>query len=517
MKRLSRVNGRKAAMPVVELCALVGASSATHELKNQSPRQTAKRICAWAQAAALALAACMAAGAGAQQSPYPNPPGGAAQAGAPASAPMGDEFASGVSGVYQDAASGACDAKNGSSPNVDGYNPAFCRKSIMSTTVTTRTANRNGGKCDPIGGQDTTLAGQAGNTCYYCQQDVYSAGTNVIVVAQDAGDAAYKQGFVCAVAESDPCYLMCAGPQAFVPPPGVTQMPPADWGVKPTGPQPMKFEQGISNAPDPCYPAGPKQYNACDYPNLPRPAGCECSKTPQPVATKQPKPQPVATKQPAPQPCKNQTGTATADGFITALYKFYRSQQFTKWGAAYMVGSLMWESQGLNPNINEIGGGPGYGLGQWTNKAPFTSMTALQCYAAAHGRPVSDFVLQARFTVQQRPNITALFKTAQNAQQAQNAVTQFENFGVEGTNRFKWGAAICQNVVCSQAPPSPFYDDPKVGVPAGKGLGVNLSPALGSGAALFNLIQNLQCPWTEPTNLATLMAACMKNGGPKNP
>jgi hypothetical protein len=195
---------------------------------------------------------------------------------------------------------------------------------------------------------------------------------------------------------------------------------------------------------------------------------------------------------------------------VTALYKFYRSQQFTKWGAAYMVGSLMWESQGLNPDINEIGGGPGYGLGQWTNKGGFKSYTALQCYAQAHGKPISDFSLQAHFTVQQRTNITDLFKNAQNAQQAQDDVTQFENYGEVGASRWQYGAAICKNVVCSKAPPNRFSDDPKVGVPAGTGLGGNVSKALGSGADLSNLIQDLQCTWTEPPNLKAFMKKCVK-------
>jgi hypothetical protein len=174
------------------------------------------------------------------------------------------------------------------------------------------------------------------------------------------------------------------------------------------------------------------------------------------------------------------------------------------------------ESDGLNPDVKEYGGGPGYGLGQWTDKLGFTSYTALQCYAQAHGKPISDFAMQAHFTVQQRTDITKLFQTAQNTQQAQNAVTKFEIYGVPG-DRFALGATICQNVVCSQAPPSKFFDDPKVGVPAGTGLGVRVSKALGSGADLSSLTQSLQCSWTEPANLKALMDACLKNANPTKP
>jgi hypothetical protein len=47
-------------------------------------------------------------------------------------------------------------------------------------------------------------------------------------------------------------------------------------------------------------------------------------------------------------------------------------------------------------------------------------------------------------------------------------------------------------------------------VPAGTGLGVHVAKALGTGADLSNLIQDLQCSWTEPPNLKAFMKTCVK-------
>jgi hypothetical protein len=175
--------------------------------------------------------------------------------------------------VYQDAASGACDSKGGFSLNVGGFSPALCKAETMETTVS-GTETTTATKCFPEGGGDTLLVGQHGNTCYYCLSVPFPANLNVIVVPQDAGNAAYKQGFACAAAESDPCYMTCDGSGPFKPPAGVTLMPPVNFGG--TG-QTQKLKGFVTNTPDPCYPAGPKNYYVCNYPNLARPAGCTCS------------------------------------------------------------------------------------------------------------------------------------------------------------------------------------------------------------------------------------------------
>lgn len=250
---------------------------------NERSRVTGTRICVWLRAGVLALAgaavAASSVGARAQsQLPYPNPPGGAPPS-APASAPPNAPPASSVNGVYQDAASSACDSKGGFSLNVGGFSPALCKAETMETTGT-GTGSSTTNKCFPEGGVDTFLVGQQGNTCYYCLPVNFPANLNVIVVPMDAGQSAYKQGFTCAVAESDGCYMTCDGYGPFNPPAGVTLAPPVNFGG--TG-QTQKLKLYVTNTPDPCYPAGPKNYNACDYPNLARPAGCVCSTTPAPA------------------------------------------------------------------------------------------------------------------------------------------------------------------------------------------------------------------------------------------
>lgn len=183
-----------------------------------------------------------------------------------------------ISQVFQDASSEACDAKNGSSPNVDGYDPAYCMKQTTTN-----------GKCAPIGGADTTLAGQAGNNCYYCQPKL-AASLNVIVVPMDLANAAYKQGFQCSAVLSDAvCYLACYGTGKFAPPAGTMSGGASTGGgtgqsTQTNGIPPIKNENArsplvghlIYDYSDACHPAGVEQYDVCDYPNLPRPAGCVC-------------------------------------------------------------------------------------------------------------------------------------------------------------------------------------------------------------------------------------------------
>jgi hypothetical protein len=190
--------------------------------------------------------------------------------------------------------------------------------------------------------------------------------------------------------------------------------------------------------------------------------------------------------------------SATKEDLIQAVYQFFRSQGFSKWGAAYMTGNLMWESQGLNPGVREIGGGAGYGLAQWSDAEGRTSYTELLAYAKKHNRPQSDFTMQMHFVVQWRIKVTQEFKDAKTEAQAKAAVVDYENYDKEGAGRYTYAADICKNVVCSKDPPSRFYDDPKVGVSAGTGLGYAISPKLGCGTDLYKIIQDLRAPWTEP-------------------
>jgi hypothetical protein len=197
--------------------------------------------------AAVVVAACAAIGTHAQTSQ---------------SAPATDTFANNSNvQVYEDDQSRACDKKNNSSPEVDGLNPLACYRAEAGAD----------GKCALTG--NATLERQTGNLCYYCQRTLPLAG-NGIVVPQDEAGSAQLRNFTCFADEADPaCYVGCMGPGTFSPPAGTTRV-----GSSGSGQQPLQGQ--AATGPDPCFPAGPKNYNVCSYPNLPRPAGCICSKTP---------------------------------------------------------------------------------------------------------------------------------------------------------------------------------------------------------------------------------------------
>jgi hypothetical protein len=143
--------------------------------------------------------------------------------------------------VYQDSFSSGCDKT--SHLVSGGYNPAYC----FQLTLT-----GSGSKCPAIGGQDSTLAGQAGSACFYCQEagpmeEKAVPGGHWIVVPNDSSGvayAAYQQGYVCAANPADNCYLSCFGPGNFKPPPGTTLMPGTGTGGTPTpsagNPPPVK-------------------------------------------------------------------------------------------------------------------------------------------------------------------------------------------------------------------------------------------------------------------------------------
>lgn len=198
--------------------------------------------------------------------------------------------------VYQDSYSSKCEQT--SHLVTGGYNPAYC----FQLTLT----GNSGSKCPAIGGEDSTLAGQSGNTCYYCQDagqlmEQAVPGGHWIVVPSDSGGAAYaayQQGYECSANPADNCYLSCFGKDSFKPPSGTTLMAGTGTGGTPqpsgSGNQPpIKLQGYVSTAPDPCFPAGPKNYNVCDYPNLTRPPGCTCSQTPAPKPTAKATPQPA--------------------------------------------------------------------------------------------------------------------------------------------------------------------------------------------------------------------------------
>jgi hypothetical protein len=236
----------------------------------KSSRVSGAKICVWFQAGALAAAGLAVVASGAV--------GARAQTTAPAT----DTFANNSSpaAVYQDEYSSSCDEKNGASLAMDSPDPARCFDLPAATN----------GKCTSIGGEGSTLAGQTGNICHYCQGTGPLPGNEIVVPNESGGaaTAAYQQGYVCSANPGDSCYLTCYGTKKFTPPTGTTLKAgtPGEGG-----PPPIKNANArsplvghlIFDVPDACHPAGVEQYNVCDYPNLPRPPGCTCSSAAQPA------------------------------------------------------------------------------------------------------------------------------------------------------------------------------------------------------------------------------------------
>ena len=284
-------------------------------------------------------------------------------AGTPSSTQGTDVFANNSSNtqVYEDQFSNNCDKTNHSSLAMDSPDPARCFE---------RPAAQNG-QCSPIGGMDSKLAGQKGNVCFYCQGAAMPGKEIVIPSTGGIGFGTPSYDWICTANPSDGCYLSCFGnlPSPTLPPGASVETEKADNGspvytIKdsndpcqsyPNGPsmcsypagtplppgctcskQPQKLLGYLSNAPDPCYPAGPKNYNACDYPNVTRPPGCDCSKTPGPQSGMQTKPQPStpSTSQP---PNEGQYLQGLVDGIKTCLQNLQATWTGLAAGAGYFA------------------------------------------------------------------------------------------------------------------------------------------------------------------------------------
>ena len=322
----------------------------------------------WVVAGALALVAIASGVSRAQEVPPP------------ASGPMGDVFENNSnSPVYEDQYSESCDSANHSTPYVDGYNAALCFKSPLAPGYT---------QCPPIGGGETFLAGKSGNFCVYCQQPPMGLTGPAIVIPINGGGgvtAPNRYNYTCAGNLADPlCYLSCFGKFQYTPPPGTALMgqdgtppsvPPSPAQNQPTSRPPL---QGyVSNTePDPCHPAGPKNYYVCDYPNLPRPAGCTCNKPPPPNTPPQPGTQPA--QKPTQEPTdKESTQTPDPGNYLLGL-----------------VAGMLDCPKGVAQGLGTIVAGAGYfGQGDFVNAA--------QTWGLAPGQSVALKVIYAELTTPQ--------------------------------------------------------------------------------------------------------------------
>ena len=265
-----------------------------------------------------------------------------------------------------------CDEKNHGSLAEDSPDPAVCFDVPAAPN----------GECSPVGGEDSTPAGQTGNICHYCQLRPQG---NVIVVPNDssgAAYAAYQQGYQCSANPADSCYLTCYGAGTFKPPPGTTLRSGTGTSGTPTqssgnGKPPQKLQGYVSNTePDPCHPAGPKNYYVCDYPNLPRPPGCECSQPGPPKTAPQQGTKPA--QKPTQEPTdKESTQTPDPGNYLLGL----------------VVGMLDCP-KGVAQGLGTIVAGAGYfGQGDFANAA--------QTWGLAPGQSVALKVIYAELTTPQ--------------------------------------------------------------------------------------------------------------------
>jgi len=166
-------------------------------------------------------------------------------------------------------------------------------------------------------------------------------------------------------------------------------------------------------------------------------------------------------------------GELRKEDLINRVYNYYIGQGLSPIAAAYMVGSLLQESN-LDPTAHQKGKGPGVGLAQWTNDLKHKSFADLMEFAEEKGIPWDSISVQLMFTLQQRPKITAQLKSAKTEAQAKAAATAFENFDASKAGQ-RWIIAghIIQNVNAQKSP--------------GDGLGGNVTDG-----PVGKLIQELQ-------------------------
>ncbi len=140
------------------------------------------------------------------------------------------------------------------------------------------------------------------------------------------------------------------------------------------------------------------------------------------------------------------------EDLINRVYRYYLGQGFSPVAAAYMVGSLLQESN-LDPTAHQKPTGPGRGLAQWTDDPKHKSFKDLKEFAEKKGIAWDKITVQLMFTIQQRPKVTAQFKGASTEAQAKAAATAFENFDASQPGQ-RWAIAgqIIKNVAGGNSP-----------------------------------------------------------------
>ena len=116
----------------------------------------------------------------------------------------------------------------------------------------------------------------------------------------------------------------------------------------------------------------------------------DITKTPE--SSIKPEISPIPTREVAPGPAISPP-PISEQGPVNDAMTFFQSKGWTKEQAAGIVGNLMHES-GMDPNIHERGGGPGFGLAQWSSPE---RQRALSDYAHSKGENTPSLQTQLEF------------------------------------------------------------------------------------------------------------------------
>ncbi len=113
-------------------------------------------------------------------------------------------------------------------------------------------------------------------------------------------------------------------------------------------------------------------------------------------------------------------GGANADPTVESdnvriAYEFFVAKGLAPFRSAGIVGNLQVEAPGLDPNINQGGGGPGRGIAQWSVNGRWVD---LQAFAAQRGMNERDLTLQLEFIWHEMNNVAPWNKALPGVQGA---------------------------------------------------------------------------------------------------
>ena len=141
---------------------------------------------------------------------------------------------------------------------------------------------------------------------------------------------------------------------------------------------------------------------------------------------------------------------ASLQGRINQAMQYFESQGWTRAQAAGIVANLQAES-GLNPGIQQYGGGPGYGLGQWEGprQALFQQVTGHDIHGSSFGQQLQFVQYELTHTESAAGNA---LHGATNAADAGAIVTRLYERPADIVGQSQYRAGLAQQIYASSAP-----------------------------------------------------------------